>query len=74
MKLVAIIKVIDEDSGFVVREGDRINLELAEKSLSQELAVYEGRLQMTVSTTNLKRLCEEEKRRKILQKLEEGEG
>lgn len=70
MKLMAIVKVIDEDSGFVVREGDRINLELAGKSLSQELAVYECTFQMAVST-NLERLCEEEKRRKILQKREE---
>ena len=73
MKLVAIIKVIDEDSGFVVREGDQINLEQVMKSLSQELAMYEFHYHMVVSTT-LERLCEEEKRRKRLQKREEEEG
>ena len=73
MKLVAIIKVIDEDSGFVVREGDQINLEQVMKSLSKELAMYEFHYHMVVSTT-LERLCEEEKRRKILQKREEEEG
>lgn len=72
MKLVAIVKVIDEDSGLVVREGDRINLELAGKSLSQELAVYECTFQMAVSA-NLERQCEEERIRKWIQKLEEGE-
>ena len=72
MKLVAIIKVIDEDSGLVVRESDKINLEQGGKSLSQELAVYEGHFDMAVSTTNLEKLCEEERRRKILQKREEG--
>ena len=73
MKLVAIIKVIDEDSGLVVRDGDKINPEYWGHSLSQEFDVYKFNYRMAVSPS-LERQCEEEKRRKILQKREEGEG
>lgn len=73
MKLVAIIKVIDEDSGLVVREGDQINLEQVVKSFSQGLRLYELNYRM-VATDVIERMCEAEKRRKRLQKREEGEG
>ena len=72
MKLVAIIKIIDEDSGLVVREGDQINLEQVAQSLSQGLRLYESNFHMMVSTS-LERQCEEEKCRKRLQKRREGD-
>ena len=73
MKLVAIIKVIDEDSGLVVRDGDQINIEQVAESFSQGLRLYEFNFHLMVSTS-LERQCEEAKCRKRLQKREEEKG
>ena len=67
MNLVAIVKIMDEDSGIVVREGDQIKLEQVAHSFSQELRLYEFHFQMFVSDM-LERLCEEEMERKRLKK------
>ena len=40
MNLVAIVKIMDEDSGIVVREGDQIKLEQVEHSFGQDLRLY----------------------------------
>lgn len=72
MKLVAIIKIMDEDSGFVVQECDRIELRETEHSFSQAMGIYECHFEMAIHDS-LERLCEREKRRKRLQKREEGE-
>ena len=67
MNLVAIVKIMDEDSGIVVREGDQIKLEQVEHSFGQELRLYEFHFHMIVSD-GFERLCEEERERKRLQK------
>ena len=67
MNLVAIVKIMDEDSGIVVREGDQIKLEQVEHSFGQELRLYEFHFHMIV-TDMLERLCEEERERKRLKK------
>ena len=67
MNLVAIVKIMDEDSGIVVREGDQIKLEQVEHSFGQELRLYEFHFHMIV-TDMPERLCEEERERKRLQK------
>ena len=67
MNLVAIVKIMDEDSGIVVREGDQIKLEQVAHSISQEMRLYEFHFQMFVSDM-LERLCEEEMERKRLKK------
>ena len=73
MKLVAIIKIIDEDSGFVIRECDRIGLREKEHSFSQAIGIYGCHFEMAIPDS-IEYLCEREKRRKRLQKLEEEEG